>query len=123
MEHIRSIEELTKARKEALDRETIYTERYPIQIRIGMGSCGIAAGAKETLEAINQFIKENNLAGVRVKQMGCIGLCALEPIVQVVELGGQQVMYGKVDPAAAQRIFNQHIERHLIVQEHTVEII
>jgi len=121
MDHIRSIEELSNARKEALDRETIHKERYPIQIRIGMGSCGIAAGAKETLEAIDQFIEENQLEGVQVKQMGCIGLCALEPIVQVVELGSQQVTYGKVDAAVVRRIFNEHIEKHLLVQEHLVE--
>jgi NADP-reducing hydrogenase subunit HndB len=121
MEHIRSIEELTEARKEALDRETIHTERYPIQIRISMGSCGIAAGANETLEAIDQFIKENNLEGVQVKQIGCLGLCALEPIVQVVELGGQHITYGRVDPAVVRRIFHEHIEKHLIVQEYMVE--
>lgn len=121
MKHICSIEELTEARKEALGRATISTERYPIQIRISMGSCGIAAGAMETLEAIDQFIKENNLEGVQVKRIGCIGLCALEPIVQVVELGGQQVMYGRVDPAVVQRIFNEHIERHRLVQEYMVE--
>src|SRR5512142_564366 len=121
MEYIRSIEELTEARKEALDRETIDAERHPFQIRVSMGSCGIAAGANETLEAIEQFIKENSLTDVQVKQIGCIGLCALEPIVQVVELGGQQVMYGKVDAAVVRRIFHEHIEKHLLVQEYRVE--
>ncbi len=121
MEYIRSIEELTAARKEALDRETINAERHPFQIRISMGSCGIAAGADETLESIEQFIKENNLEDVQVKRIGCIGLCAVEPIVQVVELGGQQVTYGKVDPAVVRRIFHEHIGKHLIVQEYMVE--
>lgn len=121
MEYIRSIEQLSKARKEAFDLETIHKERYPIQIRISMGSCGIAAGANETLEAIDQFIKENKLEGVQVKQIGCIGLCALEPIVQVVELGWQPVTYGKVGPMVVSRIFNEHIEKHLIVQEYMVE--
>jgi (2Fe-2S) ferredoxin len=58
---------------------------------------------------------------VQVKQIGCIGLCALEPIVQVVELDGQPVTYGKVLPPVVKRIFNEHIEKHLIVQEHLVE--
>jgi NADP-reducing hydrogenase subunit HndB len=87
-----------------------------------MGSCGIAAGAGETLEAIKRFIQENNLKAIQIKQIGCIGLCALEPIMQVVELGSQQVTYGKVDPAVVSRIFYEHIERHLILQEHLVEI-
>ena len=121
MEQICSIEELSEARKEALDREMVNAERYPIQIRISMGSCGIAAGANETLESIEQFIKGNNLVGVQIKEIGCIGLCALEPIVQVLELGGQQVTYGKVDAAVARRIFQEHIEKHVIVQEYMVD--
>lgn len=121
MKYIRSIEELGEARKEALDREMGNTQQYPIQIRISLGSCGIAAGANETLEFIEQFIQENSLEGVQVKEIGCIGLCALEPIVQVVELGGQQVIYGKVDAAVARRIFYEHIEKHVIVQEYMVD--
>lgn len=121
MEHIRSIEELTKARKEALDRETAEAERHPFQIRISMASCGIAAGANETLEAIGRLIKENHLEDMQVKQIGCLGLCALEPIVQVVESGGQQVTYGKVDPAVIRRIFEDHIEKHTLVQEYMIE--
>ena len=121
MKHIRSIEELSKARKEAFDQEMIYTERYPIQIRISMGSCGIAAGAEETRKAIERFIHANNFNGVQVKQIGCIGLCALEPIVQVVESGRQQVTYGKVDPTVVRRIFHEHIEKRLIMQEYLIE--
>lgn len=121
MEHIRSIEELSKARKEAFDQEMIHAQRHPIQIRISMGSCGIAAGATETLDAIDQFVKQNKLTDVRIKQIGCIGLCTLEPIVQVVESGGQPVTYGKVDRLVVRRIFREHIEKHLIVQEHLVE--
>lgn len=121
MERIRSIEELSKARKEAFDQEMIHAQRHPIQIRISMGSCGIAAGATETLDAIDQFIKRNGLTDVRIKQIGCLGLCTLEPIVQVVEFGGQPVTYGKVDPMVVRRIFREHIEKHLIVQEHLVE--
>ena len=121
MNRIRSIKDLEAARAEALDRETASTKECQYQIRISMGSCGIAAGANETLEAINQIIRENNLEDVQTKIIGCIGLCALEPIVQVVELGGQPVMYGKVIPAVVKRIFNEHIEKHLIVQEYVVD--
>lgn len=121
MEHIRSIEELTKTRKEALDREAAEAKRHPFQIRISMASCGIAAGANETWEAIDRLIKENHLEDMQVKQIGCLGLCALEPIVQVIESGGQEVTYGKVDPAVIRRIFDEHIEKHSLVQEYMIE--
>jgi NADP-reducing hydrogenase subunit HndB len=119
MERIRSIKDLEEARTEALHQEN--AGQHLFEIRISMGSCGIAAGANETLSAINQRISDDNLEEVQTKIIGCIGLCALEPIVQVVELGGQQVTYGKVDAAVVRRIFNEHIERHLIVQEYMVE--
>ena len=121
MDPIRSIAELTEARNEALNQEVIHTQQHPIQIRISMASCSIAAGANETLDAIRQFITENSLEGLQIKQIGCIGLCALEPIVQVIELGGQQITYGKVDPVVVRRIFEEHIEKHIIVQEYRVE--
>lgn len=121
MDRICSIKDLEAAKADALDRETASATECQYQIRISMGSCGIAAGANETLEAINQFIRENNLEGVQTKIIGCIGLCALEPIVQVVELGGQPVTYGKVIPAVVRRIFNEHIEKRLIVHEYVVD--
>lgn len=121
MEQIHSIEELTEAREEALNRKLISTRQHPFQIRISLGSCGIAAGADETLKAIGQFIREKDLEDVQVTQIGCIGLCALEPIVQVVEPGGQQVTYGKVSPAIVKRIFNEHIEKRIILQEYVVD--
>jgi NADP-reducing hydrogenase subunit HndB len=121
MEHIRSIEELTEARQEALHRRMSRTRQHPFQLRISLGSCGIAAGADETLKAIHQFIREKNLEDVQIEQIGCIGLCALEPIVQVVDPGGQQVTYGKVSPAIVKRIFNEHIEKRIILQEYVVD--
>lgn len=120
MDRIRSLEDLEKARKEALTQETGGMEPWQFQIRVSLGSCSIAAGANETLEAINQFISANQLKGVQTKVIGCIGLCALEPIIQIVE-ADQVITYGKVLPPVVQRIFNEHIEKHLIVQEYVVE--
>ena len=119
MERIRSIKDLEEARTAAVNQEN--AGKYLFQIRISTGSCGIAAGANEALETINQCIKDNNLEVVQTKIIGCIGLCALEPIVQVVELDGQQVTYGKVDPAVVRRIFDEHIEKHILVQEYMIE--
>jgi NADP-reducing hydrogenase subunit HndB len=121
MDRIHSIKDLEAAKADALDRKTASATECQYQIRISMGSCGIAAGANETLEAINQFIRENNLEGVQTKIIGCVGLCALEPVIQVVELGGQPVTYGKVIPDVVKRIFNEHIEKRLIVQEYVVD--
>ena len=121
MDRIRSIQDLEAARAEALNRENVSANEYQYQIRVSLGSCSIGVGVYETLEAINQFIQENELKEVRTKTIGCIGLCALEPIVQVVEPDHQFVTYGKVTPAVVQRIFKEHIEKHSIVQEYVVD--
>lgn len=121
MDRIRSMEDLEKAKAEALKQGTASVNQNQFQIRVSLGSCGIAVGAADTFEAINQLIAGKKLKGVQAKRIGCIGLCALEPIVQVVEANHPQVTYGKVTPAVAQRIFQEHIEKGFIVQEYVVE--
>jgi NADP-reducing hydrogenase subunit HndB len=115
------MEDLEKAKAEALERQRLSAQQYRYQIRVSMGSCGIAVGARDTFNAINHQIASENLTGIRVTQIGCIGLCALEPIVQVQTLDQPLVTYGKVTPEVARRILYQHIGRGLIVQEYMIE--
>jgi NADP-reducing hydrogenase subunit HndB len=121
MDHINSMKDLENARAAALKDETDAAQQCPIEIRISLGSCGIAAGTCETLDAICQFIHDNGLTGIRAKLIGCIGLCALEPIVQVVEAGHPPITYGRVVPAVVQRIFKEHIAKRIPVQEYVIE--
>lgn len=125
---IRSMEDLAQARADALKRQRADGKLKPFHIRVGLASCSIAAGAADTLEAINQWIASNSLpdgnsSQIRVSITGCIGLCALEPIVQVEIHGQPPVTYGKVTPPVAQRILREHIGKGLIVQEYVVEYI
>jgi NADP-reducing hydrogenase subunit HndB len=93
-------------------------ENKDTQLIVGMGTCGIAAGAKETF---NVFVEELDKAGrqnVAVRQTGCMGLCHSEPTVEVVVPGMPTVVYGKVDAETARKIVNQHIGRKLLVNDH-----
>lgn len=121
MDRIRSLDDLKKAKDSALQKGREDATKNRFQIRVSLGSCGIAVGAAETFEAMKQLIVQKEAGGVQLKQVGCIGLCALEPIIQVIEADRPQVTYGKVTPAVAQRIFAEHIEKGLIVQEFVVE--
>lgn len=125
---IRSLEDLAQARADALDRQRANAITQPFHVSVGMASCSIAAGAADTLQAINNWIASNSLPDVnesqiRVSITGCIGLCALEPIVQVEIRGQPLVTYGKVTPSIAQRILREHIGKGLVVQEYVVEYI
>ena len=87
-------------------------------IQIGMGTCGIAAGAKTTFSAIVDRIAAANLDNVVVKQTGCMGLCANEPTVEVVCPGMPGIVYGKVDEAVGRRIVDEHVGKGELLGEY-----
>ena len=102
MAAIKSIEDLKRLREEALEKRKVKTASGGIQITVAMGTCGIAAGARETMKAILGQIEKDNLSGILVTQTGCIGLCEREPIVQVLVGDQPKVTYGKVTPIVAE---------------------
>ncbi|WPC41486.1 NADH-quinone oxidoreductase subunit NuoF [Clostridium sp. JS66] len=78
-----------------------------MKIRIGFGSCGIAAGAKKVKDKLEAIIDENKLK-VDVSITGCIGMCFYEPIVDVIDDNGV-FSYGNVTPELVQEIVEKHI--------------
>lgn len=123
---IRSIQDLAQAREYALDLQRADAIKYRYHICISMASCSIAAGANDTLQAIKHQIAAENIPGVSaaqiyITQVGCLGLCALEPIVQVQVADQPLVTYGKVTPEVVQHILRDHIGKGLIAQEHVIE--
>ena len=80
-----------------------------VQVIVGMGTCGIAAGAKDTFAALVDTLSEKGLSNVLVRQTGCMGLCHSEPTVEVVVPGMPAVIYGHVDAATAKAIVEKHI--------------
>jgi NADP-reducing hydrogenase subunit HndB len=89
-----------------------------IKITVGMGTCGIAAGARQTFDT---FVDEIGKAGVGhavVRQTGCIGQCHSEPTVEVRVAGMPVVVYGKVDAETAKKIVRRHVVEKALVQDH-----
>ena len=80
-----------------------------VQVIVGMGTCGIAAGAKDTYAALVDTLSEKGMTNVLVRQTGCMGLCHSEPTVEVVVPGMPTVIYGHVDAATAKDIVEKHI--------------
>jgi len=123
---IRSLQDLEQAKAQALERQRASAEQIRFHIRVSTASCGIAAGAGDTMAAIQRILAGDELPGVerasiRLTQTGCIGLCALEPIVQVQATNQPMVTYGKVTPEVARRILRDHIGKGLVVHENMVE--
>ena len=88
-----------------------------IQVVVGMGTCGIAAGAKDTFGALVDALAEKNLTNVLVRQTGCMGLCHSEPTVEVVVPGMPAVIYGHVDAATAKEVVEKHIIGHELIND------
>ena len=80
-----------------------------VQVIVGMGTCGIAAGAKDTFSALVDTLTEKGLWNVLIRQTGCMGLCHSEPTVEVVAPGMPTVIYGHVDAETAKAIVEKHI--------------
>lgn len=108
-------EELKKYREEAQQQISARTAEE-IRVIVGMGTCGIAAGARDVMTAILEEVNNRNLK-VTVTQTGCIGMCEQEPLVDVQRPGEQRVTYGKVKPSDAARIIVGHVMHGNIVED------
>jgi NADP-reducing hydrogenase subunit HndB len=97
-------------------------EGKEIQVIVGMGTCGIAAGAKQTLDAFITGLDENKLVdSVLVRQTGCMGLCHSEPTVEVIVPGMPIVIYGRVDGAVAGEIIQKHLIGRELLSGHILD--
>jgi len=122
MNAIKSLDDLKKIREQALEKRKVKQTSGAVQVIVGMGTCGIAAGARETMKAILDFIDENNVENVVVTQTGCIGLCEQEPIVQVAVGEEEKTTYGKVSTAVAEKIMESHVVNGKAFSENVLQI-
>ncbi|MCD6373094.1 MAG: (2Fe-2S) ferredoxin domain-containing protein, partial [Thermococcus sp.] len=76
-------------------------------IAVGMNSCGIAAGARETYAAIKAELEKRNL-DIKLKIVGCVGMCYREPLVDIIT-DEEIITYGHVDPKKVPRIIEEHV--------------
>jgi NADP-reducing hydrogenase subunit HndB len=120
MTTIKSLDDLKRIREEALEKRKAKATSGAAQVIVGMGTCGIAAGARDTMKSILDLIEKDNLPGIIVTQTGCIGLCEREPIVQVIVGENAKVTYGKVTPEVAKRIMHDHVLGGKVVEDHVI---
>ena len=90
------------------------------RIVVGMGTCGIAAGARPVMSALVDEISKRNLSDVNVFQAGCIGMCRLEPIIEVFKPGEERVIYVEMTEEKARKIISEHIVNGKVVTEFTI---
>jgi NADP-reducing hydrogenase subunit HndB len=90
-------------------------------IRVGMSTCGIAAGADEVFATLKEEAKKRNLA-IDIKKCGCVGMCFAEPLVEVAVEGLPPVIYGKVNKEIAVKILEKHVAGKILVNEYIFDL-
>ncbi len=92
-----------------------------VKILVGMGSCGIAAGADKVYALFENEISNMGLTNIKLQKVGCLGLCFSEPNVEVKMEGLPDILYGKVDEKFALRILLEHISDKKIINHNIID--
>ena len=90
------------------------------RVLVGMATCGIASGARPVLARFVEEVNKRHIKNVMVTQTGCIGLCKLEPIVEVVAPGRDKITYVRMTPEKVARIVTEHLVNGTPVVEYTI---
>ena len=116
-----SLAELEAIRQKTLENIAMRKEVHDsARVVVGMATCGIAAGARPVMLAFVEEINKRKLDHVTVSQTGCVGMCRLEPMVDVYMPGQEKVTYVKLTPDMVPRIVAEHIVNGRPVLEYTI---
>jgi NADP-reducing hydrogenase subunit HndB len=115
MPKLKSLEDLQKIREQAQRDLKVRTETGT-KIIVGMGTCGIAAGARETMHAILAELQSQSI-DANVTTVGCIGMCSKEPLVDIEQAGRPRITYCNVHPDMVPRLIEEHLIKGLVVEE------
>ncbi len=122
MPRITSVDELNRWRIELEMKRNLDTARGLVRVSVGMGTCGIAAGASEVFAALEDEIRALQVQNVVLSETGCIGLCKHEPIVEVTLGKKPKVSYGSVTPCVAKRILREHVLEGRVLDEFVIDV-
>lgn len=120
---MKSIKDLEEIRKKYADIINQRADRSTTRVVVGMATCGIAAGARPVLLAIMDELEKSGVKDVIVAQTGCIGLCRLEPIVEVLKPGEEKITYIKMNAEKARRVVKEHIIGGKPVDEYVMHVV
>lgn len=115
---MKTLAELKKLRDESLKKMTMRYTKDGFRVQVGMGTCGIASGARPIL---NEFLEQANLRDLKnmtITQVGCMGECAYEPMAEIIDESGQSYVYCSLTIPIVREIIEKHIINHQPVTRH-----
>lgn len=117
-----TIEELKKMRESLKGKVYLREGNFRGKVIIHMGTCGIAAGAREIVSAFLEERDKRNITDIMFTTSGCAGLCSKEPMATVEILGSAPVRYGNLTSEKVRRIFSEHIVGGNLVKEYMIGV-
>lgn len=124
MSKIKSLDELKALRdkyKATVDIRSSIAEENKIRIAVGMATCGIASGSRDTINSILEEVHRQSLSNVSVVQTGCLGCCYAEPVVEISMPGQEPVLYGNINASKAKELINSHVKNGEIIKDWVIE--
>jgi len=118
MPKLTSIAELRQLRDQA-QKEIKTRLETGTTITVGMGTCGIAAGARETMRAIIEELAKREIEA-HVTTVGCIGMCIHEPLVDIEQAGQPRVTYGSLTAEKVPELIEKHLVQGQVVTQWVV---
>ncbi|MBI4963316.1 MAG: (2Fe-2S) ferredoxin domain-containing protein [Desulfomonile tiedjei] len=104
-----SIEDLKRIKERERSRMVLREGDFRAKITVHMGTCGIAAGARDVMTTFRDLLAKRDMMDVMLTNSGCAGLCAKEPMITVEVVDQAPVKYILVDKEKALRIFEEHV--------------
>ena len=118
---MKSLAELAAIRARMIEQVNLRKDdNIDTRIVVGMATCGIAAGARPVMLAFIEELKKRGIENVTVAQTGCVGMCRLEPMVEVYVKGQEKVTYVQMNPDKVARVVGEHIVNGKPVDEFTI---
>ncbi|MCK4400979.1 (2Fe-2S) ferredoxin domain-containing protein [bacterium] len=115
---MKNLEELRQIRYKVKKNLQMRSGKHKVRIVVCMATCGIAAGARQTMNTLSDLIGKSDRDDVVITTSGCAGFCEQEPMIQIYIEDKEPVAYGKVDSKAAEEIFKKHILNGRIVERY-----
>lgn len=106
---MKTLADLRKIREKAQQDMQLRNAGSRIKIVVGMGTSGIAMGAREVMKTFLDEIATRKILDVVVTQTGEKGLSSMEPVVDIIEEGKETITYGNMSPEKAKKVISEHI--------------
>jgi NADP-reducing hydrogenase subunit HndB len=117
---IKNVADLNALREKAKSDIDLRTGEKDMRIVVHMGTCGIAAGARDILSELMDELRHSHIESVTVRLSGCVGLCDQEPMLTLTDKSGSEFRYGSLSKTRVREIVHKHVLESQPILEYMV---